>query len=282
MKMFDKIEKIGNSIVQHGKQNDRIYLMKLDDNDAPQIINHLEELACNNNYSKFFAKVKKSQAELLYEHGFEKEAEIPDFYNGKENAVFASKFLIKSRKNIDFNTKQAIKTNIQTAEKKSNISSKKILDKSFDLKKLEHKDAYKLAELYKIVFATYPFPIHDPAYLIKTMNENIIYFGVYNGDNLAAASSCETDPKAQNVEMTDFATHPDYRGMGFGVILLKKMEDYMRKNNYLCTYTIARAMSPAMNITFAKLGYKFAGTLINNTNISGNIESMNVWYKSLV
>ncbi len=280
--MFDKIEKIGNSIVQHGKQNDRIYLMKLYDNDAPQIINHLEELACNNNYSKFFAKVKKSQAELLYEHEFEKEAEIPGFYNGKEDAVFTSKFLIKSRKNIDINTEKTIRNNIQTAEKKSNISTKKILDKSFDMRKLEAADTVKLAELYKIVFATYPYPIHDPSYLVKTMNENIIYFGIFSGDKLIAASSCETDSKSQNVEMTDFATHPDYRGMGFGVILLKKMEEYMRKNNYLCTYTIARAMSPAMNITFAKLGYKFAGTLINNTNISGNIESMNVWYKSLV
>jgi hypothetical protein len=36
-----------------------------------------------------------------------------------------------------------------------------------------------------------------------------------------------------------------------------------------------------MNITFAKNGYEYAGTLKNNTNISGNIESMNVWYKHL-
>jgi len=36
-----------------------------------------------------------------------------------------------------------------------------------------------------------------------------------------------------------------------------------------------------MNITFARNNYSFAGTLINNTNISGQIESMNVWYKAL-
>jgi hypothetical protein len=44
-------------------------------------------------------------------------------------------------------------------------------------------------------------------------------------------------------------------------------------------FTIARARSTGMNVTFAKNGYSFAGTLINNTNISGRIESMNVWYK---
>jgi hypothetical protein len=36
-----------------------------------------------------------------------------------------------------------------------------------------------------------------------------------------------------------------------------------------------------MNVTFARCGYRFAGTLINNTQISGRIESMNVWYKGL-
>jgi hypothetical protein len=35
-----------------------------------------------------------------------------------------------------------------------------------------------------------------------------------------------------------------------------------------------------MNITFAKCGYIFGGTLINNTQISGSIESMNLWHKS--
>ena len=37
-----------------------------------------------------------------------------------------------------------------------------------------------------------------------------------------------------------------------------------------------------MNITFAKLGYDFGGTLTRNTQISGDLESMNVWYKPLV
>jgi hypothetical protein len=46
-------------------------------------------------------------------------------------------------------------------------------------------------------------------------------------------------------------------------------------------YTIARAASPGINITFARQGYRYGGRLINNTNISGRIESMNIWYKSM-
>ncbi|MDD2310679.1 MAG: hypothetical protein PHH91_13970, partial [Desulfuromonadaceae bacterium] len=41
------------------------------------------------------------------------------------------------------------------------------------------------------------------------------------------------------------------------------------------------AYSFGMNITFARDGYSFGGTLTNNTNISGSLESMNVWYKTL-
>ena len=55
-----------------------------------------------------------------------------------------------------------------------------------------------------------------------------------------------------------------------------------------CTSEMADPLSedkdspaPGMNITFAKHGYHYAGTLNNNTNICGRIESMNVWYKSL-
>jgi len=36
-----------------------------------------------------------------------------------------------------------------------------------------------------------------------------------------------------------------------------------------------------MNKTFAYAGYKYGGTLIRNTQICGELESMNVWYKQL-
>jgi putative beta-lysine N-acetyltransferase len=81
--------------------------------------------------------------------------------------------------------------------------------------------------------------------------------------------------------MTDFATHPDWLGHGLAVQLLDVMEDHMTERGICTAYTIARAISPGMNITFAKLGYQFGGCLVNNTNISGRIESMNIWHKPL-
>jgi len=79
--------------------------------------------------------------------------------------------------------------------------------------------------------------------------------------------------------MTDFATLTACRGHGLALYLLQQMEEEMKLRGMHIFYTIARAYSHGMNITFARNGYTYAGTLTNNTNISGSLESMNVWYK---
>jgi len=98
---------------------------------------------------------------------------------------------------------------------------------------------------------------------------------------LVAAASAEMDEDSGNVEMTDFATLPSHRGRSMAQHLLAEMESALSGSSIQTAYTIARALSAGMNITFSKAGYRFGGTLINNTQISGRIEPMNVWYKAL-
>jgi len=142
-------------------------------------------------------------------------------------------------------------------------------------------DAEDMAALYGAVYASYPFPIHDPAYLLTTMRDHIRYHGAWMDDRLVALASGETCPHAKAVEMTDFATHPDLRGQGLAQHLLARLEEALRAEGFVTAYTIARAPSFGMNIVFARAGYAFGGTLINNTNIAGSLESMNVWHKPL-
>jgi putative beta-lysine N-acetyltransferase len=154
-------------------------------------------------------------------------------------------------------------------------------DRSFDLKPLQKKHAKEIVQIYQTVFETYPFPIFDPDYIRNTMDGHIQYHGaIYNG-KLVALSSAEVDRNGQNAEMTDFATLPEFRGKNLATQLLASMEKDMRNQEITTLYTIARLNSIAMNRTFLKLGYRFAGTLIKNTNIAGNLESMNVLYKHL-
>lgn len=138
-----------------------------------------------------------------------------------------------------------------------------------------------MATLYRQVFATYPFPIHDEAYLRQTMAEDVIYFGIWEGDELIALTSAEMDRQGENAEMTDFATRPDCQGRGLANYLLAQAEAAAAQCGIKTAYTIARSYSPGMNITFARNGYTYSGTLTHNTQISGTLESMNVWHKSL-
>ncbi|MEG6551485.1 putative beta-lysine N-acetyltransferase, partial [Desulfocurvibacter africanus] len=68
---------------------------------------------------------------------------------------------------------------------------------------------------------------------------------------------------------------------GLASILLARLEEEAARLGVLTAYTIARAVSPGMNITFARAGYAFDGTLTRNTNIAGALECMNVWHKPL-
>jgi putative beta-lysine N-acetyltransferase len=81
--------------------------------------------------------------------------------------------------------------------------------------------------------------------------------------------------------MTDFATLPEFRGHGLALHLLQLMEEVVQSRGIRSLYTIARSYSFGMNITFARNGYSFGGTLTNNTDIFGELESMNVWHKCM-
>jgi putative beta-lysine N-acetyltransferase len=113
------------------------------------------------------------------------------------------------------------------------------------------------------------------------MRTHIRYYGALREERIVAASSAEIDSDAQSVEMTDFATHPSYRGMGLCSALLERMEDDIHHEGMKTAYTIARSVLYPINITFARNGYRYGGILDNNTHICGSFESMNLWYKRL-
>ena len=279
--MYDQSEYIGKTLIQHGKYNDRIYLIQMDDSDENIIIGELDKLASKNKYSKIFAKIKNKHKDLFLENGFEVEATAPLFFSGEEDCLFVCKYPIPERKELNEEIKAIIDENLAIAVLKAGTAKDYILPEGFTMRKLGKEDVSQLAALYKIVFATYPFPIHEESFLLDTMESHVDYYGIFKGDKLVAASSAEKYESYLNAEMTDFATNPKFLGHGFAVGLLQMMEQEMNNSGYKMLYTIARSMSPGMNITFSKLNYKFGGTLINNTNISGNIECMNIWYKSI-
>lgn len=277
--MFDSIETIESSLIQHGPVNDRIYLMKVNGQDLPDLLPKLDALAEEQDYSKIFAKAPLQVKGLFEAHDYVAEAVVPNFYNGESDGVFLAKFIDPQRE-VD-PAQGKIDHIIETAQEKAEGALPQSIETACDIRPAEKEDAEALADIYRQVFESYPFPIHQTDYVLETMDSHVRYFAAFDGERLVAASSAEMDKASQNVEMTDFATLPEYRGQGLAQHLLGTMESDMRTCGMKTGYTIARALSPGMNITFAKNGYQFVGTLTNNTNICGKIESMNVWFKQL-
>ncbi len=274
----DAVETIAKgTCIQHGKHNDRIYLMKLDERDIPYIFDKIKQLANTENYSKIVCKIPKSTAPTFFANGFIVEAFIPQFYNKREDAFFVSKFLNSDRLlNIETNKLASFSQIL----KKDNRKNKEDYP-DFTFRELNKSDVSNITDIYKEVFETYPFPIHDKEYIIQTMNEGVRYFGAEKKNQLAAIAASEIDVKGKNAEMTDFATYPEFAGHSLATSLLKRMEFEMRKDGIHTLYTIARLNSIPMNLTFIRMDYKYSGTLIKNTNIAGNIETMNIYYKHI-
>lgn len=279
-KMSDQFEKLPcGSLIQHGPYSDRIYLMKLSADAPKSLPSDLIAMARQRGYSKVFVKVAANNSKSFTQAEYIEEASIPEFYNGSDAGIFMAYYLSESRATeADAET---LDKNLKIALGKAGSSISALDTEKFTLRCCEEKDVEEMAAIYRAVFPTYPFPIHDPAYLLETMQSHIDYFGVEKDGKLIALSSAEMDKLSSNVEMTDFATLPQWRGNSLSIHLLLQMEEDMKLKGMKTAYTIARAMSPGMNVTFSKLGYTYGGRLKNNTNISGNIESMNIWYKPL-
>jgi len=276
---YDKIEKVFGSIIQHGNLSKRAYLMKLAEGDHLKVISFLDNLCQENKYTKIFVKVSKAVVDFFKLAGYKREAAIPGFFNGVCDVSFLAKYFSESRSRDQKQQDIEEILKIVNSKPKEKIPFKNNNDISVEVAQLCDTD--EMSAVYRKVFKSYPFPIQEPRYLLDTMKRHIRYYLIRREGRIVALSSAEMDIKAKTVEMTDFATLLEYRGQGFGFRLLKAMEGEMAKEGMITAYTIARAFSYGMNIIFARRNYTYAGTLINNTNIAGNIESMNVWYKKL-
>lgn len=273
------IELSCGSLIQHGVHNKRIYLMKIGDNVSDSLPHDLIAMARQKQYSKIFAKVPEDALSIFANAGYSVEAQIPGLFNGAVKGCFMGFYTDDMRAVED--DAQGLDDIRQLAESKTGTPVTPLDKDMFTLRPCVPADAGRMAEIYAEVFSSYPFPVYDPEFLLETMRSHVDYFGVEHKGKLIAIASAEMDEASASVEMTDFAALPDFRGYGLAVHLLALMEEAMRDKHILTAYTIARAASPGMNITFARLNYVYGGRLKNNTNISGSIESMNVWYKAL-
>ncbi|MDF1617192.1 putative beta-lysine N-acetyltransferase [Petrocella sp. FN5] len=276
--MKDTIEKKEGITIHHGTYSDRIYVMSYDPEQAKMMLDYVRKLGKEKDYGKIIIKAREIDRELLQGAGFSKEGEIEGYYSGTNHCLFMAKYLKADRRGV--RKKAKILDTIDKAKEKK-VELDRFKWPSYTFRRLGEEDIGQMIKVYEEVFETYPFPIYDPDYIRKTMMEHCQYFGVFDQEGLIGLSTCEINHKEKNVEMTDFAVLPSYRGHKLAKALLITMEKAMAQEGISTYYTIARSQSLPMNMTFSSLGYHYGGTLWNNTQIAGNIESMNIWVKQI-
>jgi putative beta-lysine N-acetyltransferase len=278
----DLIELFHGALIQHGTFNNRIYLMKIKDANPNDLAPALLEKARENRYTKILVKIPHETSQPFLNLGYVQEAEIPNLYSGKQSAIILAYYSSKNRKLENNRTENEKVYRLSIEKQVPPESIQKIqLENNFSLHNLTQDDVPEIAALYNTIFSSYPFPINESSFLVETMESHVDYFGIKTDGELIALSSLEKDTENLNAEMTDFATLTKWQGFSLAKYLLVHMEKEARLNGLKTAYTIARAESPGINIVFTKNAYQYGGRLINNTHISGHIESMNIWYKTL-
>lgn len=259
--------------------NERIQVIDYRGCDFHTMTRLLEGEARARGYGKIFLKAPLFHRHSLEVTGLCHEATIAGYFSGQP-AVVMSRFLDERRRRRPHVEQQGeILSRIRERPPDSSLAP---LPTGYRISIAKTEEAPELAALYNTVFASYPFPITDPEYLVATMESYVVYRIVRDGaGEIVAAASAETDRVHRNAEMTDFATRPDQRRLGLAQHLLAALEEDMVARSIPNLYTIARARSTGMNRVFHNRGYELTGTLVNNCHIAGQFEDMHVWCKSL-
>ncbi|MDX2452322.1 putative beta-lysine N-acetyltransferase [Desulfosarcina sp.] len=272
--MADKIETIDGSVIQHGFHNDRIYLMHLQGKTAGTLILKLDRMAKAHGYGKIFAKIPANHWKAFKLAGYTKEAVIPSFFRGTTDGLFIAKFLSVDRQRVGHRSRFDPVERISKGTRRDDRTPLPVIP-------CTPSESVALGKIYRQVFESYPFPIHQPEFLNRAMQKSTSYFCIQAKKKIVAAAAAEIDSASKTCEMTDFATLPEYRGNGFAGMLLNRLDDEAQNLGMRTAYTIARADSYGMNRIFKKMGYRYAGRLVKNSQIGGRIRSMNVWHKPL-
>ncbi len=244
---------------------------------SEDILKDIIEMAKGESLGKIISNINIKAIKAFISSGFQIEGMIYGFFKG-EDALCVSYFLDGRR--------------VLSAEKDKEdaIVQRCMKSKtSFELKNMGNiiiRDALKgdipqMTELFKTVFETYPSPVFNEEYIKGNLNTSALYKVACIDGRVAAAASADMDKDNLNAEITDCATYPQYRGRGILSNLIYYLEQDLRERKFYCAYSLSRAINPGINMALYKHGYKCTGRMLNNCNICGSFEDMNIWSKRL-
>ncbi|RCX17862.1 beta-lysine acetyltransferase [Anaerobacterium chartisolvens] len=244
---------------------------------SEDILKDIIEMARGESLGKIISNVNIKAMKTFISSGFQIEGMIYGFFKG-EDALCVSYFLDSKRAaSAEKDKEDAI---IQRCmESKSSFKLKDMED--ITMRDALRGDIFHMTELFKAVFETYPSPVFDEEYIKSNLNKTALYKVACIDGRVVAAASADMDKDNLNAEITDCATYPQYRGRGILSNLIYYLEQDLKERNFYCAYSLSRAINPGINMALCKHGYKYTGRMLNNCDICGSFEDMNIWSKTL-
>ena len=278
--MFEIIENIDGALVYHGIMHNRIYFSEADNVNLDNLLQKIKDLAKKKRYEKILGKASEKELNVLKSKGFIMEAKIPGLYHGSVDGYFLAEYPNKQRYANDEKNLKTIAT-VKTIAKAANSSHSNSyfeMPVDFIIEKLTSSEFESLEDLYQKAYKYHPHQIKDATYFSKLKELNHQFYGLFQNGELLVSAILSINETESNMEIVDFITHPNYRGQNLSYFLVQEIKQQMDDLKCKTVYTMVRATSYGLNITFSKHGFLLAGTLTNNCKVLDTMESMNVWY----
>lgn len=258
--------------------NQRIRIIDYEVEDQQAFVLHVRFLAEANGFDKIICMARGDDWQGFLKYGYVLEAVLKHFHAG-DDAFIVSKFRSQERL-----TSSSMMDEILLIEQ---LMGDPVEDQrtpvpdGHAIRLARAEDIPELVALYQEIFETYPSPLIHASYLQTVFEDDSLFAVCTHGGKIIAAASAEMHHSKRAAELTDCATLKASRGRGLMAQILKFLEAELDRRDFICAYTMARARSYGMNNVFYQLGYRFMGRLVNNCDIYGAYEDMNIWVRDL-
>lgn len=269
--------KIDHAQIYVDYTNSRIKIVKFD-NISIQNIKRIIYFASKQRIGKVICNCDIKETKKFIEAEFLLEGKIDGFFKG-EDAFCMSYFTSSSRKLYRNEGKEQLLLMNSLSANNTFIYRNDRL--KYRIRNANENDINGMIDLFSETFFTYPSPICDAEYLKKTMNKSVLYKVAVDNNKIISVASADLDEENLNAEITDCATYSCYRGQGILSNIIYHLEEDLRNMGYITLYSLSRAVNPSINLVLSKQDYKYRGKLINNCNICGGFENMNIWVKNI-
>lgn len=240
---------------------------------SDNLVKDMIDLARYEGLGKIICNCRSIHLMPFIRNGFIIEGVINGFFMGED--AFCISYFIDPQRQISPLSREADSILCQCGNHSERLS------RQYEIRPANIKDIPKMIKLFSTVFETYPSPVFSGEYLKMAMREQVLFKVVEEDGKIISIASADMDKYNLNAEITDCATYPQHRGKGLLTSLIASLEEELRGKGFCTAYSLARAINPGINRAFYRLDYKYGGRLLNNCNICGGFEDMNIWSKNL-